>query len=114
MLDNKRKQNLLAIFIVFILLFLQFLNLLNFSFLNKPINSWKEKNFLVLQIVAKPFNRLAEMWRLSAKLEDLQYRYSETAATAIRAVDLEKENQFPLKVQQKLHFLLFQYSLFLF
>ncbi|AKM81769.1 MAG: hypothetical protein UT13_C0001G0810 [Candidatus Pacebacteria bacterium GW2011_GWF2_38_9] len=93
MLNEKYKQYLLAFFIVFILFFLQFLKLLNLSLLNNAANSWKEKNYILLQKVAHPFKRLLMMWQLTSKLEDLQYRYSEIAAVAVQTNALQKENQ---------------------
>ncbi len=93
MLNEKNKQYLLAFLFVFILFFLQFLNLLHFSFFTSLVNTWKEKNFHFLQKIAYPFDRFATMWNLTAKLEDLQYRYSEVATMAIKVEALEKENQ---------------------
>ncbi len=93
MLNEKNKQYFIAVLFVFFLFFLQFLNFLNLSFFDNLANLWKEKNFVFLQKIAYPFNRFAKLWKLTAKLEDLQYRYSEAAAQAIRVKELEKENQ---------------------
>lgn len=93
MLNEKNRRYLLTFIVIFILFFLQFLNFLDFSSLINLANVWKEKNFRVLQKIAYPFNRLRTMWNLTARLEDLQYRYNEAAATSVRVEALEKENQ---------------------
>lgn len=93
MLNQKNKQYLFAFLAIFILFFLHFLGFSSPSFLTETVNSWKEQNFSFLQKIAHPFSRFAEMWNLTARLEDLQYRYSETAAISIKVESLEKENQ---------------------
>ena len=93
MLSAKYKQYLIAFFIIFILFFLQFLNLLNLSWPISLANAWKEKNFQILQTISAPFRRVAMLWKLTSRLEDLQYRYSEAAAGLIKAKSLEQENQ---------------------
>lgn len=93
MLNEKNRRYLLTFIVIFILFFLQFLNFLDFSWLINLANVWKEKNFRVLQKIAYPFNRFKKMWNLTARLEDLQYRYNEAAAISVRVAALEKENQ---------------------
>jgi len=93
MLSEKNKQYVLAFLLIFVLFFLQFLDLLHLTFLSNLANVWKERNFYLLQKVAYPFHRLSTMWNLTAKLEDLQYRYNEAAANLIKIETLEKENQ---------------------
>ncbi|HPS40403.1 MAG TPA: rod shape-determining protein MreC [Candidatus Woesebacteria bacterium] len=93
MLSEKNKQYILAFLLVFVLFFLQFLDFLHFAFLTNLANAWKEKNFYFLQKIAYPFHRVGMMWNLTAKLEDLQYRYNEAAANSIKIETLEKENQ---------------------
>jgi cell shape-determining protein MreC len=93
MLVQRNKQYFWAFLFGFILFFLQFLSLLNLSFFNQLANYWKERNFRVLQKIAHPFNRFSLMWNLTARLEDLQYRYSEAAAVLVKMESLEKENQ---------------------
>lgn len=93
MLNEKYKKYLMVLFAIFILFFLQFLNLLNLSGLINVANLWKEKNFQVLQIIANPFKRVTLLWKLTSRLEDLQYRYSEASANLIKINSLEQENQ---------------------
>ncbi len=64
--------------------------------LSKPIslaNTWKRQNFQILQKIAMPLEKIASLWKLTSRLEDLQYRYSEVAAELIRIKALEQENQ---------------------
>lgn len=56
-------------------------------------NTWKEKNFQILQKISAPFRRAAMLWKLTSRLEDLQYRYSEAAAGLTKTKSLEQENQ---------------------
>ena len=56
-------------------------------------NTWKEQNFQILQKITTPFKKIASLWRLTSRLEDLQYRYSETAAALVQVKTLEQENQ---------------------
>lgn len=93
MLSEKFRTYLIALFAIFILFFLQFLNFLNLSWPVGLANVWKEKNFQFLQKITSPFKRMTMLWKLSSRLEDLQYRYSETAASLIRIKSLEQENQ---------------------
>lgn len=93
MLNEKYKQYLLAFFGVFVLFFLQFLHLLNLSWFSNIANIWKGKNYVLLQKVVHPLQRAMDMWQLTSKLEDLQYRYSEVAAVAVQVNALQKENQ---------------------
>lgn len=93
MLSEKFRIYLFALFAIFILFFLQFLNLLHLSWPISLANSWKEKNFQLLQKINAPFRRVAMLWKLTSRLEDLQYRYSEAAAGLIKIKSLEQENQ---------------------
>lgn len=93
MLNKKYQQYFLFGLSIFVLLFLQFLGLLNLSLLAKLADSWKGANYRFLQKVNQPFRRIAMMWQLTARLEDLQYRYSEAAAITVQVDTLQKENQ---------------------
>lgn len=93
MLNEKYRIYFVALFVIFILFFLQFLNLLNLS---TPINlasAWKQKNFQLFQKINAPFRKITMLWKLTSRLEDLQYRYSEAAADLIKIKSLEQENQ---------------------
>ncbi len=93
MLNQKYRVYLLAFLAIFILFFLQFLNLLNLSWPMSLANAWKEQNFQILQKITTPFKKIASLWKLTSRLEDLQYRYSETAAALVQVKTLEQENQ---------------------
>jgi len=93
MLNEKYKKFLIVLFAIFILFFLQFLNLLNLSWPISIANLWKEKNFKILQLFTHPFKRMASLWKLTSRLEDLQYRYSEASANLIKINSLQQENQ---------------------
>lgn len=93
MLSEKLKIYLVALLAIFILFFLQFLNLLNLSGPTTVANKWKQKNLQLLQKINAPFRRISMLWKLTARLEDLQYRYSEAAAGLIKIKSLEQENQ---------------------
>ncbi len=93
MLNEKIKQYVFVLLLVFILFFLDFLNLLNFAFLSQFANLWKEQNFIFLNKISKPVRQLKSVWHLTARLEDLQYRYAEAAVALTKVKDLEKENQ---------------------
>ena len=93
MLNQKYRVYLLSFLAIFILFFLQFLNLLNLSWPMSLANAWKEQNFQILQKITTPFKKIASLWRLTSRLEDLQYRYSETAAALVQVKTLEQENQ---------------------
>ncbi len=93
MLRTRLHQYLFACLLLFVLFFLQFLRLLDLSGLQHLASWWKSQNYLLLQQLGQPLRRLQNFWNLSARLEDLQYRYSEAAATAIQVKSLERENQ---------------------
>lgn len=93
MLSKKYQQYLLAFGVVFVLAFLQFLGLLRLTTFINAANLWKEQNFILLMRLSRPFARITDMWKLTAKLEDLQYRYSEAATALIEVNALKKENQ---------------------
>jgi len=84
---------LLALLVLFVLFFLQFLNLLNLNGLRSFSNWWKGQNYLLLQKLTQPIWRIQNMWQLSARLEDLQYRYSEAAAIVSQLQTLQQENR---------------------
>lgn len=92
-LKNKYSPQLIAALICFLLFFLDFINLFNFSFYQKFVFSWKEKNYQLLQTVLKPFYKVTHLWNLTSRLEDLQYRYAESSAELSRLKYLEEENQ---------------------
>lgn len=93
MLNEKYRAYLLAFLSIFILFFLQFLNLLDLAWPKNLANIWKEQNYQILQKFAVPFRKVISLWKLTSRLEDLQYRYSEAAAELIRIKALEQENQ---------------------
>jgi len=93
MLSEKYRIYLLAFLSIFILFFLQFLNLLGLNWPKSLANTWKEQNYQILQKITLPFRKVISLWKLTSRLEDLQYRYSETAAELIRIKTLEQENQ---------------------
>lgn len=93
MLNEKYRVYFIALFAIFILFFLQFLNLLNLSWPISMANTWKQKNYQFLQKINSPFRRVTMLWKLTSRLEDLQYRYSEAAADLIKIKSLEQENQ---------------------
>lgn len=93
MLKKRLQSYWLAFFLLFLLFFLDFLNLLSLGSLQGFANWWKSQNYSFLQKVQQPAVRLTNFWNLSARLEDLQYRYSEAAASMVRVETLERENQ---------------------
>ncbi len=93
MLNKTHQAELIALLIIFILFFLQFLNLLKLDWAVNLANSWKVKNYQFLQMFNRPLQRMVSMWKLTARLEDLQYRYSEAAARVAKIQVLEAENQ---------------------
>ena len=92
-LKDRYSPQLVAVLICFLLLFLDFINLFNFSFYQKFIFSWKEKNYQILQTLMSPLHRITHLWNLTSRLEDLQYRYVESSAELSRLKYLEEENQ---------------------
>lgn len=87
------QEMLLAVFLGGFLFFLQEIHLIPLPFLQNLARRWQAGNFSLLQKVFQPWYRVKELWNVTAKLEDLQYRYAEAAATAVRLKDVEKENQ---------------------
>lgn len=93
MLNEKYRVYFVVLFAIFILFFLQFLDLLNLSWPISMANAWKQKNLQLLQKINSPFRKVTMLWKLTSRLEDLQYRYSEAAASLIKIKSLEQENQ---------------------
>lgn len=93
MLKPKVNQYLFVGLLLFILFFLEFLNLLNLSGPRSFTNWWKGQNYLLAQEIIRPIIRLRNMWQLSSRLEDLQYRYSEAAAMVAELQTLQQENR---------------------
>ena len=92
-LKNRYSPQLIALLICFLLFFMDFINLFDFSFYQKFIFSWKEKNYQLLQGLISPLHRITHLWNLTSRLEDLQYRYAESSAELSRLKYLEEENQ---------------------
>ena len=92
-LKDRHSPQLIAVLICFLLFFVDFINLFNFSFYQKFIFSWKEKNYQILQSLIQPLHRITHLWNLTSRLEDLQYRYAESSAELSRLKYLEEENR---------------------
>lgn len=87
------QKYLLAGLALLLLFFLQFLDLLSLSFgqqLANQVKVWQRSWLLQVQA---PVLRVRQMWQLAARLEDLQYRYSEAAAELAQLENLRQENQ---------------------
>lgn len=84
---------LIALASLFLLFFMEFLDLLHLSGLRYMANQVKAYHYQWLLRASQPFQQFAHFWQLSAKLEDLQYRYAEAAAAISQVESLRAENQ---------------------
>ncbi len=87
------KTYVFALISIMALFFMEFLGLLDFLWLKQQANQIKHWHYQWLLPINQSLSSVQNFWRLSAKLEDLQYRYAEAAAQLAAIDALEKENQ---------------------
>ena len=79
--------------LVFLILLFDFLDFFKLNAWRSGANQIKAFHYRQTQKVLKPIFRLQELWNLTARLEDLEYRYREAAVKLSALESLEGENQ---------------------